>query len=452
MMSGKAWLTFLNSTSLTEKAIREEFSEFGQVTECDGAVGSNGWVMVAFKTRAMAKEALDILRARDSGGGLGDTLRFLDGAGEEDVEMKSEESSSFPQPVPADKADGLKSKLVENGVAGHTAVKKDLKEVAMGGLTHFTKVNQKILEMVSLNNTLLMERVREVEEKSGRELSEKDDQIKRLQNLLVGKDDQIKKLTSKLSTSAEFEEKASKFFGENEDFHKKKLEDLTKANKELKDKLSESENRRMENLLEEADSTKIRETVTSLASITEDIQSKTEQVWAVVQGMDSAGIPGPASDGEKSREPASSTMGLLHNKVDKMIRLMVETSENQKKMNKVLQDLLKSGFNKTEQTVVASVPEKEEREKDKDRDKDKEREREDRDERDRKRKRRDRDRSREKGEREGSRDKRSKSPEAGPDSATSGPQQVNERLGKLQIVLIDVSLRSTQNTRNSSGG
>ena len=102
---------------------------------------------------------------------------------------------------------------------------------------------------------------------------------------------------------------------------------------------------------------------------------------------------------EKSREPASSTMGLLHNKVDKMIRLMVETSENQKKMNKVLQDLLKSGFNKTEQTVVASVPEKEEREKDKDRDKDKEREREDRDERDRKRKRRDRDRSREKGER-----------------------------------------------------
>ena len=449
-MSGKAWLTFLNSSSLTEKAIREEFSEFGQVTECDGAVGSNGWVMVAFKTRAVAKAALDRLRTRDSGGGLGDTLRFLDGADEEDVEMKSEESSSFPQPVPADKADGLKSKLAENGVTGHTAVKKDLKEIAMGGLTHFTKVNQKILEMVSLNNTLLVERVREVEEKSGRELSEKDDQIKRLQNLLVGKDDQIKKLTSKLSTSVEFEEKASKFFGENEDFHKKRLEDLTKANKELKDKLSESENRRMENLLEEADSTKIRETVTSLASITEDIQSKTEQVWAVVQGMDSAGLPGPASDGEKSREPASSTMGLLHNKVDKMIRLMVETSENQKKMNKVLQDLLKSGFNKTEQTAVTSVPEKEEREKEKDRDK--EREREDRDERDRKRKRRDRDRSREKEEREGSRDKRSKSPDAGSDSVTSGPQQVNESIINLQIFLIDISLRSTQNTRNSSGG
>ena len=42
-------------------------------------------------------------------------------------------------------------------------------------------------------------------------------------------------------------------------------------------------------------------------------------------------------NGDKSRDAVagSSTMGLLHNKVDKMIRLMVETSENQKKMNKV---------------------------------------------------------------------------------------------------------------------
>ena len=38
-------------------------------------------------------------------------------------------------------------------------------------------------------------------------------------------------------------------------------------------------------------------------------------------------------------------VGLLHNKVDKMVRLMVETSENQKKMNKVLQDLLKVNKN-----------------------------------------------------------------------------------------------------------
>ena len=34
----------------------------------------------------------------------------------------------------------------------------------------------------------------------------------------------------------------------------------------------------MENLLEEADTSKIREAVTGLTSITEDFQSKTEQV------------------------------------------------------------------------------------------------------------------------------------------------------------------------------
>ena len=34
----------------------------------------------------------------------------------------------------------------------------------------------------------------------------------------------------------------------------------------------------------------IREAVTGLASITEDIQSKTEQVWAVVQGMDGSQV------------------------------------------------------------------------------------------------------------------------------------------------------------------
>ena len=81
-------------------------------------------------------------------------------------------------------------------------------------------------------------------------------------------------------------------------------------------------------------------------------------------------------NGDKSRDAVagSSTMGLLHNKVDKMIRLMVETSENQKKMNKVpkicrtsrvftkqtikivqvLQDLLKSGFTKAEVAAVTN--------------------------------------------------------------------------------------------------
>ena len=37
----------------------------------------------------------------------------------------------------------------------------------------------------------------------------------------------------------------------------------------------------------------------------------------------------------------SGNTALLHNKIDKSIRLLAETSENQKKMNKVLQDLIK---------------------------------------------------------------------------------------------------------------
>ena len=149
----------------------------------------------------------------------------------------------------------------------------NVKEAAKGGLTHFTKMNGKILELVSQNHTLLLERVREVEEGCQKQLKEKDEQIKRLQNLLTNKDEHMKKLTSKiryvgvisarnnmilLSAGSEFDEKAKKFFGENEDFYKKKVEEVTKANKELAAKLGESEARRMENLLEEADTTKIR--------------------------------------------------------------------------------------------------------------------------------------------------------------------------------------------------
>ena len=61
-----------------------------------------------------------------------------------------------------------------------------------------------------------------------------------------------------ISAGSEFDEKAKKFFGENEDFYKKKVEEVTKANQKLAAKLGESEARRMENLLEEADTTKIR--------------------------------------------------------------------------------------------------------------------------------------------------------------------------------------------------
>ena len=73
-----------------------------------------------------------------------------------------------------------------------------MKEAAKGGLTHFTKMNGKILELVSQNHTLLLERVREVEEGCQKQLKEKDEQIKRLQNLLTNKDEHMKKLTSKI--------------------------------------------------------------------------------------------------------------------------------------------------------------------------------------------------------------------------------------------------------------
>ena len=47
-----------------------------------------------------------------------------------------------------------------------------------------------------------------------------------------------------------------KFFGENEDFHKEKVAELKRNNTELAEKLQESEARRMEKLLAEADTSK----------------------------------------------------------------------------------------------------------------------------------------------------------------------------------------------------
>ena len=47
--------------------------------------------------------------------------------------------------------------------------------------------------------------------------------MKRLQNQLSMKDDQIAKLTGRLEGQAEMEGKVKKFFGENEEFHKKKV-------------------------------------------------------------------------------------------------------------------------------------------------------------------------------------------------------------------------------------
>ena len=172
----------------------------------------------------------------------------------------------------------VKSDALDSSVNTHGLLSTSMKEAAKGGLTQFTKMNSKILEVVSQNNVLLLEKVRDMEEGCQKQLKEKDEQIKRLQNLLGNKDDQMKKLTSRIEAGSEFDQKAKKFFGENEDFHKKRVEEVNKANRELTAKLGESESRRMENLLEEADTSKIREAVTGLTSITEDIQSKTEQV------------------------------------------------------------------------------------------------------------------------------------------------------------------------------
>ena len=45
---------------------------------------------------------------------------------------------------------------------------------------------------MSQNNVLLLEKVRDMEEGCQKQLKEKDEQIKRLQNLLGNKDDQMK--------------------------------------------------------------------------------------------------------------------------------------------------------------------------------------------------------------------------------------------------------------------
>merc|ERR1719341_2541185 len=204
-----------------------------------------------------------------------------------------------------------------------------------------------LLELASNNNVLLVERMKEKEEEAGKKARESKEQVKRLQILVETKEEQVRRLTARLDANNELEGKIKKFFGENEDFHKKKAADLAEANTELAAKLEDSEKRRMESLLADADSSAVREAVASLQQLAENVQSKTEQVWAVVSGLDPGTVV--AGTGGGPAGTVSSTVGLLHNKVDKMVRLMVETSENQKKMNKVLQDLLKVGVvSKTE--------------------------------------------------------------------------------------------------------
>ena len=73
-------------------------------------------------------------------------------------------------------------------------------------------MNSKILEVVSQNNVMLLEKVRDMEEGCQKQLKEKEEQIKRLQNLLGNKDDQMKKITSRIEAGSEFDQKVKKFF------------------------------------------------------------------------------------------------------------------------------------------------------------------------------------------------------------------------------------------------
>ena len=67
----------------------------------------------------------------------------------------------------------------------------------------------------------------------------------------------MRTLTNKLNALQEFDTKAKKFFGENEEFFKKKATELTKVNQDLAKRLEESEKARMEKVLEENDSSKV---------------------------------------------------------------------------------------------------------------------------------------------------------------------------------------------------
>ena len=51
-----------------------------------------------------------------------------------------------------------------------------------------------------------------MEEGCQKQLKEKDEKIKRLQNLLGNKDDQMKKITSRIEAGSEFDQKAKKIF------------------------------------------------------------------------------------------------------------------------------------------------------------------------------------------------------------------------------------------------
>jgi len=149
---------------------------------------------------------------------------------------------------------------------------------------------------------------------------------------------------------------------------------LTKTNQDLAQRLEESEKARMEKILEENDSTKVRGEVERLTNITDSILSKTEQVMAVVQGLDLGGVVKLDGKGDGKIDPmAGSTASLLHNKMDKAIRFLAENTENQKKMNKVLQDLIKYTALMRQEHEADGEDKKPKKKKDKDKEKEKNR-------------------------------------------------------------------------------
>jgi len=381
-------LTFQNSKCLTDAEIRSVFEPAGGVLECDGAVSgpSEGWVMVSMRSQEIANSAVRMFKELNNS--IGESLRPLDsksengGPARRSSESKDNRSGSNEA---SDKANDI-VKIVKKKTAivsdsdkfqdpdtfgGTTALLSTSHFSDLGGMKQFTQTNSKILELVSHNNLLLIEKIKDNTDDCTRQVKEKDDQIRRLQNLLNNQEENCRNLTNRLNANQEFENKVKKFFGENEDYHKKRVGELTKQNQELVQRLEESEKARMDKVLEENDSSKVRGEVEKLAHITDSILSKTEQVFAVVQGLDIGGVVKLDGKGDGKVDPmAGSTAALLHNKVDKAIRILAETSENQRKMNKVLQDLIKfNGIIKSEQdTEVEEKKPKKKKDKDKERD------------------------------------------------------------------------------------
>jgi len=360
------WLTFLNRKLLSEDRIREVFRSYGGIRECDGAVGgkAEGWVMVSMENMDKANSAIKGLR--DCRNPIGETIKHMnldssgngpgkymdDWAGEdkfvENVKIVTKRhSNDHDNPAAIDSSHELLSS-------------SDVGEV--GGIKNFAAMSSKILEVVSHNNNLLMERLRESEEEYNRKLKEKDDQIRRQQNMITNFEETIRKLTQTANSNQEFETKVKKFLGENEDFYKKKVAELNK-------RIEEIEKARFEKMLEESDSSKVRHEVEKLTNATDSILSKTEQVYAVVQGIDlGTVVKSDGKGGEIKVDSMSGNTALLHNKIDKSIRLLAETSENQKKMNKVLQDLIKYTGLMNQDKETVEVEEKKKKKKDKERD------------------------------------------------------------------------------------